>query len=69
MAMSRRFFKDLAQRYKLSKPPLDGPSRDVWRGMILDTCHAIELENPSFQRQRFLEACGWGDEPSVRGRG
>lgn len=58
MAMSRRFYRNLAERYKAIQPQEDHPSFHMWGTMVLETAEQIKAENPSFRTDIFLMAAG-----------
>lgn len=66
MAMSRRFYRNLAAKFKANKPTHEaGLSASeyelmvsVWAAMVLSVMSVIEEEAPSFDKVRFAEAAG-----------
>lgn len=65
MAMSRRYYNNLAHRVKDKKPQRENyVSEDIyaaamqmWVSMTLVIARVIQDEAPSFDRQRFYAAC------------
>jgi hypothetical protein len=64
-SMSRKFYKALAAKYaKLRPVPTDSaPAYEMWEAMVIGTVNCIAEGNPSFDRARFLDACG--HDPSM----
>lgn len=69
MAMSRRFFQNLADDLRARKPDQMRHSAEdytlamsVWASMVLGTSNVIQSESPSFNRERFLDAAGFPAE-------
>lgn len=69
MAMSRRFFQNLAADLKERKPNQMRHSAEdyslamtMWASMVLGTSNVIQSESPSFNRERFLDAAGFPAE-------
>lgn len=68
MAMSRRFYNNLATEYKTRKPESKDydlsceydSAMGMWAQMVLATTAAIKEEAPSFDRERFTTAAGLG---------
>lgn len=66
MPMSRRFYRNLADKLKSAKPvsadfELPEPyeaAASTWAAMVLGVMSAIEEEAPSFDKVRFAEAAG-----------
>jgi hypothetical protein len=59
MAMSKRFFKALASKYAAAKPDEGTEKRVMWDYMVTVTASALDEESHTFQKARFLEACGY----------
>lgn len=59
MALTRRFFANLAADYRAIRPPesMTG-SRQVWAEMVRITAGALAAQNAMFNYERFYEACG-----------
>lgn len=69
MAMSRRFFQNLAADMKARRPDRANFSAEeyslvmsAWVDMVLGTSSVIQSEAPSFNRARFLDAAGFPAE-------
>jgi hypothetical protein len=60
MAMSKRFFKALAAKYSACRPDEGTEKRVIWDHMVTVTASAMNEESHTFQKARFLEACGYG---------
>ena len=60
MTMSRKFFRELAERYARQRPGFTDPGEvyQMWEVMVVSTANAISQQNSSFDQDRFLEACG-----------
>lgn len=64
MSMSRKFYEDIAARFKDLKPTRDGtvdiPESQIilWEAMVAETANSITAQGHTFDRQRFYEACG-----------
>jgi hypothetical protein len=56
MALSRRFFSNLAERYNRLRPAPDTPEYELWTLMVAATVTVIEGERASFDRDRFFDA-------------
>lgn len=59
-AMSRKFYERLAKEYKMATP---GSSRDsseyaIWIHMVYLTANTINELAGTFDKSRFLKACG-----------
>lgn len=59
MALTRRFFTDLAAKYRAQRPE-DTASREgeVWEDMVRITASALASQNGMFNYAKFYEACG-----------
>lgn len=59
-AMSRRFYERLAKEYKQATPPSGPgtPEYEVWLHMVYLTTATINELAGTFDRSRFLRACG-----------
>ena len=60
MALTRRFFTNLAAEYRRLRPftePGD-PEFVIWESMIRTTAEALAAQNGMFNYAKFYEACG-----------
>jgi hypothetical protein len=61
-ALSRKFFIDLAHRYRDAAPPSDAAQlRAMWLHCVTVTASAIAQQSAQFNHERFYEACGVAD--------
>jgi hypothetical protein len=60
MALTRRFFTDLARKYREAKPQSHPDSTEVavWAHMVVITANALAVQNAMFNFEKFYEACG-----------
>jgi hypothetical protein len=63
-ALSRRFYVRLANEYKEARPQTgDGTTAyQVWLHMVMLTANTINATASTFDRARFLTACGVEDK-------
>lgn len=72
MSMSRKFYEDIAARFKEAMPE---PERDsygfptsaahhTWQEMVRVTADSITAQGATFNRSRFYEACGLNVTPA-----
>jgi hypothetical protein len=68
MALTRRFFTNLAAEYKAARPGFGDVSSAmaVWLEMVTITANALAEQNAMFNYQRFYEACGMEPELVAR---
>lgn len=66
MATSRRLFNNVANRLKQTEPEQDSPSWPLWVDMVYQVANAFTDESTSFNRERFLTACGLDEEYVAR---
>lgn len=60
MAMSRRFYTNLADRYRRERADITNAEQlGVWVGMVRTTASAIDEESSGFNREKFYKACGY----------
>lgn len=57
-AMSRKFYKNLAEKYTIYKPSKGTPAYAMWLTLMVATTKVIAEGNPAFDQHRFLVACG-----------
>jgi len=59
-AMSRRFYERLAKEYKQATPGVSKDSAEyaVWLHMVYLTANTINELAGTFDKSRFLKACG-----------
>jgi hypothetical protein len=70
MALTRRFFTNLAADYRAARPPhADEQANAVWTKMVVLTANALAVQNAMFNHQRFYEACGMPAENIQREAG
>lgn len=63
MALTRRFFTNLAADYRAARPPHgEEQANAVWTKMVVLTANALAVQNAMFNHQRFFEACGMEPE-------
>lgn len=58
MAASRRLYTNMAQRLRQQEPEQDVPQWPLWVDMVYQVANAFTDESASFNRERFLTACG-----------
>ena len=60
MALTRRFFTDLAAKYRDLRPADDETPNElaVWEAMVRTTATALAAQNGMFNYAKFYEACG-----------
>lgn len=60
MALTRRFFTDLAAKYRALRPEpgASGAAYDLWEQMVRTTATALAAQNGMFNYAKFYEACG-----------
>lgn len=62
MALTRRFFTDLAHKYRDLRPASDSGDSTaawfVWEQMVRTTATALAAQNGMFNYAKFYEACG-----------
>jgi hypothetical protein len=68
-AMSRKFYQSLAVRYKAHRPDKGTHAYPTWLTMVVATANVISEGNPSFDRHRFLTACGMTDHEVMAAAG
>lgn len=56
MSMTKKDYELVASVIKQAQE--DGVSAEQTEGFSYDMAHALELANPKFDKQRFLELCG-----------
>lgn len=61
MALTRRFFTDLARQYREARPhtPADSTAMAVWEHMVVITANALAIQNAMFNFEKFYAACGF----------
>lgn len=72
MALTRRFFTNLAAEYKSARPGTgeNSSAMAVWAHMVSITASALALQNGMFNRAKFYEACGMpGTGPEQQNQG
>lgn len=58
-ALSKRFFVALAAKYREKRPSDKYPDAlQQWTIMVVATAMVLKEQAPSFDKARFLEACG-----------
>ena len=59
-AVSRKVYRALALKFDRMRPGPGAPGEayEVWESMVMGTLNVISESNPSFDRERFLTACG-----------
>ena len=58
-ALSRKFYEDIAARFRNLKPSGENtPQHVTWEAMVAETANAVTASGSTFNRQRFYEACG-----------
>lgn len=63
-AMSRKFYTALAKKYS-DHLPAHPNSYSMWLTMVTATTNTISEGNPSFDKVRFMRACGVKDETAT----
>ena len=60
MALTRRFFTNLAREFLLARPdaPEESVEMAVWERMVRITAHSLAAQNSMFNFAKFYEACG-----------
>lgn len=64
-AMSRKFYVNLATKYKGYKPSKGTPAYAMWLTLMVATTNVIAEGNPAFDKQRFLVACGLDEHEAM----
>lgn len=63
MALTRRFFANLAAEYRAARPAYaDESANATWTKLVTVTANALAAQNAMFNHQRFYEACGMEPE-------
>lgn len=74
--LSRKYYRELALQFARLRPGVNesGDVYQMWESMVATTVNAILSNNPSFDRARFMEACGhdpvtwWNDHREYQRR-
>lgn len=63
-ALSRRFYVALAKEYNEAKPSVEENTTayQAWLHMVLKTAGVIQISAGTFDKTRFLAACGVEDK-------
>lgn len=57
--MQRAHFKKIAEVLLVQQPHYTGPEMIRWREIVLAFAAMCATTNPAFNKQRFLDACGF----------
>jgi hypothetical protein len=68
MALTRRFFTNLAHKFRDAKPATgaDSTAVAVWAHMVTITAGSLAEQNAMFNYAKFYEACGMDDAAVAR---
>jgi hypothetical protein len=59
MALTRRFFTNLAAEYRASRPSYENEEANAtWLKLVTITANALAEQNAMFKHAKFYEACG-----------
>ena len=58
MALTRRFFTNLAAEYYILRPAAGTREFDIWESMVRITAMRMAATNGMFNYAKFYEACG-----------
>lgn len=57
--MTRQDYKLIAAVLKSVRPnPAEGGEDPVWFNVVVELCKTFKVENPRFNRGKFIAACG-----------
>lgn len=58
--MNRKHYQLIAGSINDSLPDMDSREGEAVRDLVNHLCRALQADNPAFDRDKFLEACGLG---------
>ena len=64
--MTKKDYELIARSIRVDRENLDPKERDGADKITAGLAYQLEAMNPRFQRHRFLEACGYGENSGWR---
>ena len=59
MTGSRKLYVDLAKTIRYYVDAADRDTANIYHRLVVDLCHDLKADNPNFDRDRFVTACGF----------